>query len=108
MQGITGAMDQEQPAEERQRTRRGLQLYTPAVTASWRLRMLRKGNVPDAELANIRQVHNALLSLQSCISLKARQRQFLNARRRTYNSQHRVVLCLLLTGVLQHAVSCIN
>ena len=64
MQGITGAMDQEQPAEERRRTRRGLQLYTPAVTASWRLRMLRKGNVPDAELSKIRQVRDALPSLQ--------------------------------------------
>ena len=64
MQGITGAMDQEQPAQERHRTRRGLQLYTPAVTASWRLRMLRKGNVPDAELTKIRQVCDVLLSLQ--------------------------------------------
>ena len=65
LQGITGFMDQEQPAEERPSTRRGLQLYTPAVTASWRLRMLRKGNVADADLAKIRQVHDALLSLQS-------------------------------------------
>ncbi|EIE26428.1 alpha/beta-hydrolase [Coccomyxa subellipsoidea C-169] len=30
------------------------QLYEPAVTASWRLRMLRKGNVPDADLMRIR------------------------------------------------------
>ena len=53
-QAVTGALEQEQPA--RDRSRRGVQLYTPAVTASWRMRMLRKGNVPDAELAKIRQV----------------------------------------------------
>ena len=52
-QAVTGVLEQEQPA--RDRGRRGVQLYTPAVTASWRMRMLRKGNVPDAELAKIRQ-----------------------------------------------------
>jgi hypothetical protein len=31
-----------------------LQLYEPAVTASWRLRLLRKGNVPDEELKNVK------------------------------------------------------
>lgn len=48
-------MDQEQPAKERQRVgRRGPRLYTPAVTANWRLRLLRKGNVSDAELGIIK------------------------------------------------------
>ncbi|KAK9823578.1 hypothetical protein WJX72_003968 [[Myrmecia] bisecta] len=32
----------------------GLQLYLPAATASWRLRLLREGDVPDHQLATIR------------------------------------------------------
>lgn len=51
---VTGFMDQEQSARERSTARAAFQLYTPAVTASWRLRLLRKGNLPDAELAKIR------------------------------------------------------
>ena len=54
LQAVTGFMDQEQPARERSTARAAFQLYTPAVTASWRLRLLRKGNLPDAELAKIR------------------------------------------------------
>lgn len=41
--------------EERKLAQLGpMQLYEPAVTASWRLRMLRRGNVPDEVLARIR------------------------------------------------------
>lgn len=39
-----------------------LRLYKPAVTAAWRLRMMRKGNLPDAELARIRRVLGISLS----------------------------------------------
>ena len=66
-QAATGVLEQEQPA--RDRGRRGVQLYTPAVTASWRMRMLRKGNVPDAELAKIRQAGRAFLDKFCSLSL---------------------------------------
>ena len=66
VQAVTGVLEQEQPA--RDRGRRGVQLYTPAVTASWRMRMLRKGHVPDAELAKIRQAA-ALPQTISAVSL---------------------------------------
>ena len=65
-QAVTGVLEQEQPA--RDRARRGVQLYTPAVTASWRMRMLRKGNMPEAELAKIRQAA-ALLQTYSAAFL---------------------------------------
>ena len=43
-----------------------LRLYKPAVTAAWRLRMMRTGNLPDAELARIRRVPGlGLLQLQA-------------------------------------------
>ena len=67
LQAVSGFMDQEQPAQERRRTRRKLQLYIPAVTANWRLRLLRKGNMSDAELANIRQAHAYALKITHCM-----------------------------------------
>ncbi|KAK9916210.1 hypothetical protein WJX75_000066 [Coccomyxa subellipsoidea] len=45
---------EEQMSQQSRAVARGLQLYEPAVTASWRLRMLRKGNVGDADLMRIR------------------------------------------------------
>lgn len=46
---------EEQMSQQSRAVARGLQLYEPAVTASWRLRMLRKGDVGDADLMRIRR-----------------------------------------------------
>ncbi|BDA40991.1 probable acyltransferase-like protein At1g54570, chloroplastic [Coccomyxa sp. Obi] len=45
---------EDQRAQQRSTATSGPQLYEPAVTASWRLRMLRKGNVSDADLQRVR------------------------------------------------------
>lgn len=45
---------EDQRTQQRRPASSGPQLYEPAVTASWRMRMLRKGNVSDADLQRVR------------------------------------------------------
>ncbi|CAL8466723.1 g6259 [Coccomyxa elongata] len=45
---------EDQRGQQRSAASSGPQLYEPAVTAAWRMRMLRKGNVSDADLQRIR------------------------------------------------------
>lgn len=54
--GFVNVEGQQQQVEQRaQRSPvRLLQLYEPAVTASWRLRLLRTGNVPDDDLRSVK------------------------------------------------------
>ncbi len=53
--GFINVEGQKLAQERAQRPPMGLlPLYEPAVTASWRLRLLRTGNVPDDELTRIR------------------------------------------------------
>ncbi len=59
---------EDQRGQQRSMASSGPQLYEPAVTAAWRMRMLRKGNVSNADLQRIR---HALANLRTQMTARA-------------------------------------